>query len=53
MYLMHEFCQNPLQLADPTQLQLFGVGVDFVFPWKEGRRRKKEEEPTPSFKPKE
>ena len=23
-----------LQLANPTQLQLVGVGVDFVFPWK-------------------
>ena len=36
-----------------TQLQLVGVGVDFVFPReegrKEGRRRKKEEEPSPSF----
>ena len=33
------FCQNPLQLADPTQLQLVEVGVDFVFPRKEGRRK--------------
>ena len=32
-------CQTPLQLANPTQLQLVWVGVDFVFPWKkEGRR---------------
>ena len=34
------FCQTPLQLANPTQLQLVGEGVDFVFPWKkkkEGR----------------
>ena len=40
-------CQTPLQLADPTQLQLVGVAVDFVFPSKEEGRR--EEEPTPSF----
>ena len=33
------YCQTPLQLANPTQLQLVGVGVDFVFP-QEGRRRK-------------
>ena len=26
------FSQTPLQLATPTQLQLVGVGVDFVFP---------------------
>ena len=26
------FCQTPLQLANPTELQLDGVGVDFVFP---------------------
>ena len=33
-------CQNPLQLADTTQLWLVGVGVDFVFPChKEGRRK--------------
>ena len=46
------FCQTPLQLANPTQLQLVGVGVDFVYPRKkkEGRRRK---EPPPSFKQKE
>ena len=33
------FCQTPLQLENPTQLQLVGEGVDFVFPWKkkEGR----------------
>ena len=28
------FCQTPFQLADPTQLQLIGIGVDFVFPRK-------------------
>ena len=32
------FCETPLRLADPTQLQLVGVGVDFVFPWKEGSK---------------
>ena len=26
------YCQTPLQLANPTQLQLVGEGVDFVFP---------------------
>ena len=26
------FCRTPLQLANPTELQLDGVGVDFVFP---------------------
>ena len=31
------YCQTPLQLADPTQLKLVGVGVDFVFP-QEGRK---------------
>ena len=36
----HYFCQTPLQLADPTQLQLVEVGVDFVFP------RKKKREPS-------
>ena len=36
-YLLSHFCQTPLQLANPTQLQLVGEGVDFVF------RRKKEE----------
>ena len=37
------YCQTPLQLANPTELQLVGVGVDFVFPQEErkeeGRRR--------------
>ena len=38
-------CQTSLQLADPTYLQLVGVGVDFVLPLeeegrKEGRRRR-------------
>ena len=27
-------CLTPFQLATPTQLQLVGVGVDFVFPRK-------------------
>ena len=36
--LFRPFCQTPLQLANPTQLQLVGVGVDFVF------LRKEEEE---------
>ena len=39
----HVFCQTPLQLANPTELQLDGVGVDFVFPChnnkKEGRSK--------------
>ena len=34
-------CQTPLQLADPTQLQWVGVGVDFVFTRKEGRKKEK------------
>ena len=37
----NSFCQTPLQLENPTQLQLVRVGVDFVFPQKkkeEGRR---------------
>ena len=39
--LVHN-CQIPLQLANPTQLQLVRAGVDFVFPRKkkEGRRKK-------------
>ena len=36
--------QTPLQLTNQTQLQLVGVGVDFVF-LQEGRK----EEPPPSF----
>ena len=32
-------CPTPFQLANPTQLQLVWVGVDFVFP----RKKKKEE----------
>ena len=36
------FCQTPLQLANPTQLQLVWVGVDFVFPRKEGKRKEEE-----------
>ena len=38
------FCQTPLQLADPTQLQLVGKGDDFVFPWRKKKKKKKEEE---------
>ena len=37
--VLYHFCQTPLQLANPTQLQLVGVGVDFVFLRKEGERR--------------
>ena len=52
------FCQTPLQLANPTQLQLVWVGVDFVFPRKKNKKNKKkeeqeEEQPTPSFYQKE
>ena len=36
------FCQTQLQLDDPTQLQLVGVGVDFVYPLEEEGRRKEE-----------
>ena len=36
------FCQTPLQLANPTQLQLVGEGVDFVFQRK--KKKKKEEQ---------
>ena len=32
--ILHFDIQTPLQLANRTQLQLVGVGVDFVFPWK-------------------
>ena len=41
------YCQTPLQLANPTQLQLVGEGVDFVFPRKKEEGRK-EEEVTPT-----
>ena len=42
-------CQTALQLANSTQLQLVGEGVDFVFPRKkEEGRKKKEEEVTPT-----
>ena len=34
------FCQTPLQLADPTQLQLVGKGDDFVFPWRKKKKKK-------------
>ena len=37
MLYFWEFCQTPLQLANLTQLELVGVGVDFVFP-QEGRK---------------
>ena len=37
-YLLSHFCQTPLQLANPTQLQSVGEGVDFVFPREEGRK---------------
>ena len=37
------YCQTPLQLADPTQLQLVGIGVDFVFPLDEEEEGRKEE----------
>ena len=35
------YCQTPLQLANPTEVQFDRVGVDFVFPYlsQEGRRR--------------
>ena len=45
MHYEFKYCQTPLQLANPTQLQLVGEGVDFVFLRKEeGRKegRKKE-----------
>ena len=32
------FCQTPLQLANPTQLQLVGEGVVFVFPQKKKKK---------------
>ena len=35
LYNAEKFCQTPLQLADPTQLQFVVGGVDFVFLWKE------------------
>ena len=31
MIISGRYCQTPLQLANPTQLQLVGVGADFVF----------------------
>ena len=34
LYSLGHHCQTPLQLEDPTQLQFVGVGVDFLFPWK-------------------
>ena len=37
------YCQTPFQLANPTQLPLVGVGVDFIFPLEEEEGRKKEE----------
>ena len=41
MKLLLAFVKLPSELADPTELQLVGVGVDFVFTL-EGRRKKKE-----------
>ena len=32
------FCQTPLQLANPTQLLLVGVGVEFVIPKKKNKK---------------
>ena len=32
---MHNICQIPPQLTGPPQLQLVGVGIDFVFPKEE------------------
>ena len=40
------FCQTPLQLANPTQLQLVGVGVDVVFPWKKEGTQTRRKDPT-------
>ena len=39
------FCQTPLQLANPTQLQLVGEGVDFVLPL--SQQQEQQEEPPP------
>ena len=38
-----KFCQTPLQLANPTQLQLVGERVDFDFPRKKKKEERKEE----------
>ena len=38
---IHSYCQTPLRLANPTQLQLVGVGVDFVFLWKKEEESRK------------
>ena len=43
-----ENCHTPLQLANPTQLQLFGEDIDFVFPRKKEAEGRKEEEVTPT-----
>ena len=45
MYLIFLFCQTPLQLAHPVQLQLVGVGVDFVFPRKKKKEGRKKNNP--------
>ena len=49
----NKYCQTPLQLANPTQLQLVGVGVDFVFQLEEEEeeegRKEGRKEPPPSF----
>ena len=39
------FCQTPLQLAYPTQLQLVGEGVDFVLPLSQEQEEEEEEQP--------
>ena len=38
LFFSLNFCQTPLQLANSTQLQLVGVGVDFDFPQKKKGR---------------
>ena len=37
-----QYCQTTLQLANQTQLQLVGEGVDLVFPQKKKEERKEE-----------
>ena len=39
-----KYCQTQLQIADPTQLQLIGVEVDFIFPCHKKKERRKEAE---------
>ena len=38
-------CKTPLQLADPTQFELVGVGVDFVFQRKKNKEGRKKKNP--------